>query len=105
VGKSTCGVVANAMADYVVKKGMAISHTSPLKLLFHSFKLKIKRNIQAEISRYYATESQHKTSSKVVHNKHNSRSSKRSSSGNQVNNQQPPTVNLSVPIVCLVWRW
>jgi len=92
MGQSTCGVVANEMADYVAKNGMAISHIFSWNLLFHSVTLKIKRNIQAEISRYYATEGQHKTSSKVVHNKHNSRSSKRSSSGNLVTNQQPLTV-------------
>jgi len=92
VGQSTCGVLDNEMAHYAAMKGTAISHTSPWKLLFHSVKLKIKRNIQAEISRYYATESQHKTSIKVVHNKHNSKFSKRSSSGNLVTNQQPVTV-------------
>jgi len=29
VGKSTGGVVANEMADYVAKNGMEISHTFP----------------------------------------------------------------------------
>jgi len=79
------------------------SHTSLWRVLFHSVKLKTKRNIQAEISRYHATESQHKTSSKVVHNKHNSTSSKTNCSGSPVTNQQPwLSVNLSP--LCVLCR-
>lgn len=40
-----------------------------MKLLFHSVKLRIKTIIQSELSRYDVTESQHKTWSKMVHNR------------------------------------
>jgi ribonuclease HI len=54
------GVVGNIMADYLAKNGIAISQTFTCKLSFHSAKLKIKRSIQADLSRYYTTQSQHK---------------------------------------------
>jgi ribonuclease HI len=57
---SHCGVVDNGLADYFAKKGTVISQTFTFKLSFHSAKLKIKRSIQADLSRYYTTQSQHK---------------------------------------------
>jgi hypothetical protein len=55
---SHCRDVGNGMADYLVKRGMSISQTSAYRLLFHPEKLRIKGNIQDDLSRYYATESQ-----------------------------------------------
>jgi hypothetical protein len=66
---SHCGVVAKEIADYVVKKGTTISQTSLCKLPFNSAKLGIKRNIPADFSRYYASESQHKPWNKMVKNR------------------------------------
>ena len=66
---SHCGVVAKEMADYVVKKGTTISQISLCKLPFNSAKLGIKRNIPADFSRYYASESQHKPWNKMVKNR------------------------------------
>lgn len=56
------------MADCFMKKGTRISKTS----LFnppHSAKLRVKRNIQADFARYYATENQHKPWKKMVENR------------------------------------
>jgi hypothetical protein len=60
--------VGNEMADYLVKKGTVISQTFTCKLSFHSAKLKIKSSIQADLSRYYTTQSQHKPWNKIVEN-------------------------------------
>jgi hypothetical protein len=46
------GVVSNEMEDYLAKKSTTISQISAPKLSFHSAKLLIKRNIQADLSRH-----------------------------------------------------
>jgi len=53
------------MADFFVKKGTRISKTSPFNPL-HSAKLRVKRNIQADFAKYYATENQHKPRKTMV---------------------------------------
>jgi len=57
------------MADYLAKKGTTIIQISACKLSFHSAKLIIKRNIQTDLARHYATENQHKPSYKMVKNR------------------------------------
>jgi hypothetical protein len=65
---SHCGVLGNVIADYLVKTARAISPTSARKLSFHSAKLRIKSNVQADFSTY-ATESQHKPWNKMAENR------------------------------------
>jgi hypothetical protein len=47
-----------------IRTGTTISQTPKCKLPFHSAKPRIERNIQADDSRYCATESQHKPGTK-----------------------------------------
>jgi hypothetical protein len=61
--------VGNVIADYQVKIGVTISQTSVCKLSFNSGKLRIKRNTHADLSRHYATESQHKHWDKIAENR------------------------------------
>jgi hypothetical protein len=56
------------MADCLVKDGTRFSKTSLCNPLY-SAKLRIKRNIQADFVRYYATENQHKPWKKMVENR------------------------------------
>jgi ribonuclease HI len=66
---SHCGVLGNEMADYLAKKGTEIRKISVCKLSFHSAKLRIKGNIQADLARYYATKGQHTPWNKMVENR------------------------------------
>jgi hypothetical protein len=62
--------VGNEVADYFAKKGTAISQMFMCKLSFHCAKLKIKRSVQADLSRYYATQSQHKPWNRIAENRY-----------------------------------
>jgi hypothetical protein len=55
-------------ADYLAKKGTKMSQTSACKQTFHSAKLKVKRNIQADLSGYYAIQRRRKSWDKIVTN-------------------------------------
>jgi hypothetical protein len=63
-------VVDSEIADYLAKKGTVVSQTFTCKLPFHFAKLKIKRSVQAGLSRYYTARSQHKPWNKMVENKY-----------------------------------
>jgi hypothetical protein len=76
---SHCGVVGNVIADFYVKTGVIISQTSVCKMSFNFDKLRIKRNSHADLSRHYATESQHKLWNKIAENRN--RIPKRTRSG------------------------
>jgi hypothetical protein len=65
-----CGVVVDEMAEYLARKGTVISQMFTCKLSFHSAKLKIKRNIQADLLGYYTTQSQHKPWIKIAENRY-----------------------------------
>jgi hypothetical protein len=67
---SHCGVMGYGMADFLSEEGTAINQTFARTLSFHSAKLKIKRSIQADLSRYYTTPSQHKHWNKTVQNRY-----------------------------------
>jgi hypothetical protein len=58
------------MADYLAEKGKAISQTFTCKLPYHSAKQKVKRSIQADLSRYYTTLCQHKLWNKTAVNRY-----------------------------------
>jgi hypothetical protein len=66
---SHCGVVSNKVADYLTKKGKAIGQMFTCKLPFHCARLKVKI-IQADLSRYCTTQSQHKPWKKIVENRY-----------------------------------
>jgi ribonuclease HI len=53
---SHCGVVDNERADDLAKNGTAISQTFTCKLSPHCAKLKLKRSIQADLSRYHTNQ-------------------------------------------------
>jgi hypothetical protein len=55
--------LGNETADYLPKKGTKIGH------LIHSAKLRLKRNIQVNLSEYYVIQSQHKSWNKIVKNR------------------------------------
>jgi hypothetical protein len=57
---SHCDVVGNEVVEYLARKGIVISQMFACMFLFHFTKQKIKRSIQADLSRYYTTQSQHK---------------------------------------------
>jgi hypothetical protein len=61
--------VDNEIADYLAKNGTKINQTSACKLTFHSAELRIKRSIQADLSEYYANQSQHKFLDRIVKNR------------------------------------
>jgi ribonuclease HI len=65
---SYSGVVGNEIADYLAKKETAISQMLTCKP-FHC-QLKIKRSIQADFSKYYTTQSQHKPWNKTDENRY-----------------------------------
>jgi ribonuclease HI len=60
------GVVANEAADYPAKKAMKISQTSACKLKISFCHIKRKRSIHADLSEYYAIQSQCKSWHKGV---------------------------------------
>jgi len=78
-----CGVMGNEMGRYFGKECTTTSRTFACKLSLHSDtsrtfacklslhsdKLKIKPNIQADLSRYYAKESQHNSWNKMDKNR------------------------------------
>jgi hypothetical protein len=65
-----CGIVGNVTADYLMKTGTTMSQTYACKLSFNYAKLRIKRNIHADVSKYYAIGSQHKPWNKMIMNRY-----------------------------------
>jgi hypothetical protein len=61
--------MGNEMAGYLAKRGTVVSQMFTCKLSFHSPKLKIKQSIQADLSRYYTTQSQYKPWNRIVENR------------------------------------
>jgi hypothetical protein len=59
--------VGNKRADYLART--KVSQTSACKLTFHSAKLRVRKSIQADLSEYYAIQSQHKSWDRIVKNR------------------------------------